>query len=604
MLVAKDYLEDFRRYLSKETEKYKKEKIDNREGLRKVAVDLLVELEKYVNKLFANSNMKKVFEDVQRSLKIIEDVKNSRDNAAYPAQKTLTSSILASYVKRCLGFLVVVRDCNALAWAEEYSKPFFDDGAEKETQWRVKVDRYYPFGTIKCQYVKYTAPFSYGKSSLTLNIFARAGKGKVVFHSDDKGKDKLVDSNAEVVEIGVFCVRNEGAHEDVSSETVCSWYEKDEAVCLPDTNGSIFKQMKYEIPADGATQSLDFSKILEIDFQEKGLSKVKYAICFIKPTPKSVAVEGAEADAKAEAVVDKALCSKDDPMLTVVFERDVNNDDSDSSDAGSEGSDDENYDGTFNFNNYSDGYDEYGHKDDDYENITGRFQYDSDDDNVLFKVAPDSGTPLCRLEHKMHFSDFEDDDYAYGWWCNYCNRHDHGFRWLCKICSDDYCTKCACKFGPLVRDTHEYESMTYTEIAKYVRDVKGTRLPTHSEVRQELDRHVDKPLFPQENMWWPISDSNDTWVNVGNDESLGPLGCKIENPLWSDNHDYFTQRAVIAYVRVVNMGNDEEIYCLDSAMRPDWSEDRGSFPSEDVTFFNVRESEDNDDAENEGSERG
>jgi hypothetical protein len=134
--------------------------------------------------------------------------------------------------------------------------------------------------------------------------------------------------------IGVFRVRYEDAGEDVSKETVWGWYEKEKAVCSPDTDGSEFVSMKFEIPADGTTRSLDFSKLLEFDFQEeKGLTKVKYAICFIKPTPKSVAVvvEGAAADAKAEAVVEKALCSKDDPKLTVVFERVVDNDDEDAS---------------------------------------------------------------------------------------------------------------------------------------------------------------------------------------------------------------------------------------------------------------------------------
>ena len=169
-----------------------------------------------------------------------------------------------------------------------------------------------------------------------------------------------------------------------------------------------------------------------------------------------------------------------------------------SDDARTEEQNDESNDGTFDFNNYAGGYNEYILEDDNNENITGRFQYDSnddDDDNVLFKVTAD-GTPLCRLEHPMDFSDFEDGDYAYGWWCNFCNRHGHGFRWLCQLCSDDYCTNCACKFGPLLRDANDNGLMTYTQIAEYVRDVEGTRLPNHLEVCQELNRHGGKPLFP------------------------------------------------------------------------------------------------------------
>jgi hypothetical protein len=229
-----------------------------------------------------------VIKTVQRSLKVIEDVKNSRDNAAISPPKKPIGSLLAPSVKRSLGFLVIVRDCNALAWAEEYQKPFAVDDADNEDQlFRPKVDNFYPFGTIKSQFVKYKAVANDEKVTvepITLNIFARVGKGKVVGPSDDQEKLKVdvgkqkaggVDKSAqeEPTELGVFRVRNiNDAYDDVRKESVCGWYQDvNGSICSPESPGSIFMPMKCRIPSagEGETLSLDFTKLLEFDILQE-----------------------------------------------------------------------------------------------------------------------------------------------------------------------------------------------------------------------------------------------------------------------------------------------------------------------------------------------
>jgi hypothetical protein len=76
------------------------------------------------------------------------------------------------------------------------------------------------------------------------------------------------------------------------------------------------------------------------------------------------------------------------------------------------------------------------------------------------------------------------------------------------------------------------------------------------------------------------------YVNVGNYESLGPLGCKIENPFWSDKHDYFPQRAVIAYVRPPAREALVKNGC--AMLLPDLSDEDhdGFFPSKEEMFSN------------------
>ena len=589
-VIIRDELGDFQLHLDAAS---RGETIRDREGLFKAAENLLAQLEAYVDDLFSSSNMadKAVTKTVQRSLKVIDDVKNSRDNAAFAAPRKPTSSLLAPYVKRCLGFLVIVRDCNALAWADNYLKPYVDDQTDDEDQlWRPKVDKHYPFGTIKSQFVNYTSYSNEGSISVKevkLTIFARVGKGKVTIPSDDQEKlkaeqvklkaeqekkgDEAAAGQDEPTEIGVFRVRNvEDPREDVSRETVCGWYENKDSgvVCSSESPGCKYVPMKFDIPAEGSTLSLDFTKLLEFDLQElrqtkqQKLSdnhdKVKYAVCFIKPTPKrATGEEGTagddsselkDADAKSRSFT-KALCSKEDPKLTVVFDDQF--EDEDTSDDSSDEDDDESG-GSFDFNNYDDDDDDDGKGDE--ENATGRFEYDSEDE--LFQVAAD-GVPLCGQGHRMNFSDLDEGDYAYGWVCNFCSRHSNGNRWVCQPCTDDYCAKCTCKFGPLVRYDNYYGSMTYSECVQYATG-QGTRLPTLVEVGQELKRHGEEPLFPQEDMWWPVSDEKDMWVNVGNNTKDVRLGFTTF-PEWSEEDKEISQRAVIAYVRPAKEDdNDDE----------------------------------------------
>ena len=99
--------------------------------------------------------------------------------------------------------------------------------------------------------------------------------------------------------------------------------------------------------------------------------------------------------------------------------------------------------------------------------------------------------------------------------------------------------------------------MTYSECVQYATG-QGTRLPTLVEVGQELKRHGEEPLFPQEDMWWPVSDEKDMWVNVGNNTKDVRLGFTTF-PEWSEEDKDISQRAVIAYVRPVKEDdNDDE----------------------------------------------
>ena len=538
--------------------------------------------------LFTNSNMtdKVVIKTIQRSLKVVEDVKNSRDNAAATPPKKPSSSLPAPSVKRSLGFLVIVRDVNALAWAEQYKKPFVVDHADKEDQqFRPKVDKYYPFGTIKTQFVNYKAIAIDDKVSvepIKLNVFARVGKGKVVGPSDEMEKSKSdvgklkadqdKSTQLEPTELGVFRVRKlKDAFDDVRKETVCGWYEDISGkVCKADSHGSKFMPMKCRIPTagDSETLSLDFTKLLEFDLLQEierlkhhhrapgDNPQVKYALCFIKPKP--TVVEGAVVAAPAElkgaadsktAWVDKAMCAQGDPKLTVVF--DDNYEDVDIPDDDCEDDDDDDgdngTDGTFDFNNYND---DDGMSEEDAEDASGRFLYGSVVNNV-FVVAED-GTPLCGQSHPMALSDDRDGD-GCGWVCRFCSRHGHGSRWVCQeACADNYCVKCACKSGPLLRHDNHIGSMTYSECVEYAAQ-RGTRLPTLQEVHQELERHGREPLFPNEDMWWPISDTRDTWVNVGNSNTVVGLGF-TQIPSWSEDDDnLFALRSVIAFVRPITM---------------------------------------------------
>jgi hypothetical protein len=187
---------------------------------------------------------------------------------------------------------------------------------------------------------------------------------------------------------------------------------------------------------------------------------------------------------------------------------------------------------------------------DDEEDVTGRFDYHRQRQRP-FSVSSD-GRPLCSESHVMEFSNNAEGDYSYGWVCNFCEKHGEGVRWVCAVCSDDYCAKCACKYGPLKRHDTYYGDLSYSECVDYAKS-KGSDLPSVAQVLQEIARHGGVPLFPHEDMWWPVSDAPDTWISVGSYDHEVRLG-KTHNelfgiPEWSQSSRNISEREVIAIVR-------------------------------------------------------
>ena len=253
--------------------------IENRASLLVLADQLLKQLEEQLENLLRKSDMTSdnTAKKGQSILKIMEEVKCAKKNAA----KTPPSGSMSSIVKRSLGFLVSVRDCNALAWAKGYvdkSKVAHANGGSGEDDkrtilWCPLVDRCYPFGAIKNRVVE-TQP-------TTLNIFARLKKVKAQ-QAGERGKE------VEPKEVGVFRLSEPG--DCVAFQTISS---------------------------EGETLSIDLPK----------LSEGKYAIFFVQP--------GTEAGPKT------AMCSESDPKLTVEF---VDNDRRDDDDSDRDGDYSDNYD--------------------------------------------------------------------------------------------------------------------------------------------------------------------------------------------------------------------------------------------------------------------
>ena len=135
--------------------------------------------------------------------------------------------------------------------------------------------------------------------------------------------------------------------------------------------------------------------------------------------------------------------------------------------------------------------------------------------------------------------------------------------------------------------------MTYSECVQYATG-QGTRLPTLVEVGQELKRHGEEPLFPQEDMWWPVSDEKDMWVNVGNNTKDVRLGFTTF-PEWSEEDKEISQRAVIAYVRPAKEDdNDDE----------DDDEEEDEKGEEEEEEGEKKEEEGEEEEEEEGDEKG
>ena len=74
------------------------------------------------------------------------------------------------------------------------------------------------------------------------------------------------------------------------------------------------------------------------------------------------------------------------------------------------------------------------------------------------------------------------------------------------------------------------------------------RLPYKTEVQEELKKNGNRPLYPDRDMWWPVSDARNTWVSVGNYDPERRLG-RTHNelygpPKWGEESRLVTERSV------------------------------------------------------------
>jgi hypothetical protein len=82
-----------------------------------------------------------------------------------------------------------------------------------------------------------------------------------------------------------------------------------------------------------------------------------------------------------------------------------------------------------------------------------------------------------------------------------------------------------------------------------------SRLPTHAEVRKYIASRGNRPLF-DEDMWWPVIDSPNAWVSVGNNDPSVRLGKRHEQccggpPGWGTTNQYFPFRSSVAVMRPI-----------------------------------------------------
>ena len=78
------------------------------------------------------------------------------------------------------------------------------------------------------------------------------------------------------------------------------------------------------------------------------------------------------------------------------------------------------------------------------------------------------------------------------------------------------------------------------------------RLPTKAEVQKEIENNGNRPLYPDRDMWWPVSDAHNTWVSVGNFDPERRLG-RTHNelygpPEWGEESRLVTEREFMAIV--------------------------------------------------------
>ena len=76
----------------------------------------------------------------------------------------------------------------------------------------------------------------------------------------------------------------------------------------------------------------------------------------------------------------------------------------------------------------------------------------------------------------------------------------------------------------------------------------GARLPTHDEVRKYIADRGQKPLFAKD-IWWPVADSPNAWVSVGNAEPQVRLGNRHEKlggpPGWGTTNQFYSFRTSV-----------------------------------------------------------
>ena len=195
---------------------------------------------------------------------------------------------------------MTVRDCNALAWAEDYvdhsklllhsaNRGAHNGKADVAKLWQPLVDTYYPFGAIKNRVVVVDGT----PASMVLNIFARAKKVKAQVQASSGDKGKLKTEDREPKEVGVFFQCSE---------------QENYAICsCADTDGNNVELVK-PISSEGDTLSFEFSGLLK----ELG-SELKFSICFVKPGPES----------------GPKTAMPNNPELTVVFVKSNDNDGND-----------------------------------------------------------------------------------------------------------------------------------------------------------------------------------------------------------------------------------------------------------------------------------
>ena len=93
--------------------------------------------------------------------------------------------------------------------------------------------------------------------------------------------------------------------------------------------------------------------------------------------------------------------------------------------------------------------------------------------------------------------------------------------------------------------------LSYIECVELAKSCHA-RLPTVAEVREEIKKNNNRPLYDDRDMWWPVSDAPNTWVSVGVYESQKRLGYTHNDmfgpPGWGEQSQHVAERELIAIV--------------------------------------------------------